>query len=138
MREFLFFFKKNGKIKVVWRFSVLAKAHQFTLGIYSLTKFFPNEEKFGLTSQMRRAAVSIPANIAEGYGRQSLQDYIRFLKISRGSLYELQTHLELSKRFSYINERYFQEYLERTNEIGRMLNSLIRKLETKKWSITIA
>lgn len=100
--------------------------------IYSIVKFFPNEEIYSLTSQVRRCVVSIPSNIAEGYGRQSLLEYIRFLRISRGSLNELQTQLELAFRFNYINENNLQNLMDKTNEIGRMLNSLISKLEAKK------
>jgi len=112
---------------VVWQ-----KSMALAESIYVITKYFPKEEQFGLISQIRRSAVSIPANIAEGYGRQSLPDYIRFLKISRGSLFELQTHIELSIRFSYLNENDFIDILNNTNEIGRMLNSLIKRLEAKK------
>lgn len=112
---------------IVWQ-----KGMDIAEEVYRCTNFFPDHEQYGLKSQVRRCVVSIPANIAEGYGRQSLVDYIRFLKISRGSLFELQTHLELAKRFGYINEIDFQELLFKSNEIGKMLNSLIKKLEAKK------
>ena len=112
---------------IVWQKSI-----ELAERIYHSTNHFPATEQFGLTSQIRRCVISIPANIAEGYGRQSLVDYIRFLKISRGSLYELQSHLELSNRLAFLNLRDFQEIIETSNEIGRMLNSLIKKLESKK------
>lgn len=112
---------------LVWQ-----KSMDLAQEIYSIVKFFPNEEIYSLTSQVRRCVVSIPSNIAEGYGRQSLLEYIRFLRISRGSLNELQTQLELAFRFNYINENNLQNLMDKTNEIGRMLNSLISKLEAKK------
>jgi len=95
--------------------------------IYGLTSRFPDEEKFGLISQMRRAAVSVPSNIAEGWGRSTTGSYIQFLRISRGSLYELETQLELSKDLGYVNESGKVEGL--FTEIGKMLNVLMKKLE---------
>lgn len=97
--------------------------------IYECSKNFPKEEKFGLTSQMRRCSVSIPSNIAEGWGRFSRKNYIQFLRISRGSLYELETQIIITKELNYIND---SESLERLIiEISKMLNSLIKKLEEK-------
>ena len=87
----------------------------------------PDNEKFGLTAQMRRAAVSIPSNIAEGHGRQSLPDYIRFLKIARGSLMELQTQLLLSEDLKFL--RIPLELSELQAETDRVLQALIRSLE---------
>jgi four helix bundle protein len=85
--------------------------------------------------QARRAAVSIPANIAEGYGRQSTQDYIRFLQIARGSLYELQTHLEIATRLGYIPDQAAAIAIESdVREIERMLSSLITKLKASSAS----
>ncbi len=98
--------------------------------IYKCSKDFPEEEKFGLTSQMRRCSVSIPSNIAEGWGRFSRKNYIQFLRISRGSLYELETQIIITKELNYIND---SESLERLIiEISKMLNSLIKKLEEKE------
>lgn len=97
--------------------------------IYDITKRFPDDEKFGLTSQMRRASVSIPSNIAEGWGRLSKKNYIQFLRISRGSLFELETQILITKQLNYIKD---SESIEQTIiEISKMLNSLIKKLEDR-------
>ena len=98
--------------------------------IYELTKTFPDDERFGLTSQMRRCSVSIPSNIAEGWGRLSRKNYIQFLRISRGSLYELETQILITKQLKYINDSESIESL--IIEISKMLNSLIRKLDEKE------
>ncbi len=84
---------------LIWQKSML-----ITTNIYNSTKQFPKEEIFGLTSQIRRCAVSIPSNIAEGYGRDSNKEYLRFLNISIGSLFEMQTQLEIAKNIKYLNE----------------------------------
>ncbi len=97
--------------------------------IYEITKTFPDDERFGLTSQMRRCSVSVPSNIAEGWGRLSRKNYIQFLRISRGSLYELETQILITKQLNYINDSKEVESL--IIEISKMLNSLIKKLEEK-------
>ena len=97
--------------------------------VYLLSKTLPRDEQYGLVSQIRRSAVSIPSNIAEGYGRGSTGDYVRFLLISRGSLYELQTQLEICLNLEYIVEASFQNQYEKSREVERMLSSLIRKIE---------
>ncbi|PHR74689.1 MAG: four helix bundle protein [Lutibacter sp.] len=99
---------------------------------YQITKNFPETEKFGLTSQIQRSAISIPSNIAEGYGRNSLNDYIRFLNISNGSLYELQTQIEIAYNLKYTNKETFEKVYENSREIERMMSSLIRKLKEKR------
>lgn len=96
--------------------------------IYKITSAFPNEEKFGLTSQMKRSAVSIPSNIAEGAGRNNPKEFYQFLGIALGSLAELETQSNLSNRLSYINEKSFEEKIERISEIRRMTYSLQQKL----------
>ena len=93
-----------------------------------LTHRFPDEEKFGLVSQMRRASVSIPSNIAEGAARNSASDYARFLTIALGSLSELDTQLELAKRLSYCDEENFHRLDEQQASISRMLIALRRKV----------
>ncbi len=100
--------------------------------VYLITKELPAEEVYGLTSQIRRSAVSIPSNIAEGYGRNSTSDYIRFLQIAGGSLYEMQTQLEICRNLEYISEETFSTTYEQSREIERMLSSLIAKLKQKK------
>lgn len=98
---------------------------------YSLTKCFPREEMLGLTSQIRRAAVSIPANIAEGNGREHTKEYIQFLRIAQGSLKELETHLLLAREVTISTPESVAPLLGQANEIGRMLRSLIRVLQAK-------
>jgi four helix bundle protein len=100
-------------------------------GACRLTKAFSREEEYGLTSQLRRSAVSIPANIAEGYGRKSTQDYLRFLNIATGSLFELQTLLEIGHTLEYIPDSSFKKHFEMTREVERMLSSLIKKVSGK-------
>lgn len=97
--------------------------------IYKSTKKFPKEEIFGLTSQIRRCSVSIPSNIAEGSGRESNKDFVRFLYISLGSLFEMQTQLEIAKNIEYLTEEEFNNLYEDSREIERMLVSLIKKLK---------
>jgi four helix bundle protein len=100
--------------------------------VYQMTKNFPKEENFGLTSQIRRSAVSIPSNIAEGYGRNSDTELLRFLNITSGSLYELQTQLEIGKNIQYMNEEDFNIVYAATREVEIMLISLINKIKQTK------
>ncbi len=101
----------------------------FVTNIYQVIKIFPKEEVYGLTSQIRRCAISIPSNISEGYGRNSTNDYIRFLQISMGSIFEIQTQLEIAKNLGYLNQTKFLEIYDMSREIERMLSSLINKLK---------
>ncbi|PVD50414.1 diversity-generating retroelement protein bAvd family protein [Terrimonas sp.] len=110
------------------KLSIWSKGHQLTLKIYMLTKCFPKEETFGLVSQMRRAAYSIPSNIAEGCGRNSVPDLKRFLTISSGSASELEYQLCLSKDLNYISEPLFKELEQEIIEIKKMLFSFSSKL----------
>lgn len=103
---------------IVWQ-----KAHQFVLNVYSFTKHFPKEEIFGLTSQFRRASISIAANIAEGYSKKGLKDKVRFFNISQGSLGECQYYLRLTKDLNYGEVEKLQNDLE---EIGKLLNAYTR------------
>jgi len=96
---------------------------------YLATKGFPMEERFGLTSQIRRAAASIPANIAEGQGRQHTREFLNYLSIARGSLMELETHLLLSPRVGLLVQTTLNPLLMMSDEIGRMLSGLRRALE---------
>lgn len=106
---------------------VWQKAHKFVLDIYQVTADYPRSEQFGLINQMRRAAVSICANIAEG-NKKSTKDYLRFLDISQGSLEESKYYLLLSCDLGYFtNEQFKQKYSE-AEDIGRMLNALSRSL----------
>lgn len=100
--------------------------------IYRVTKYYPREEQFGLTSQTRRAAVSIPANIAEGYGRDSRASYVNFLRIAQGSLKELETHLILASRVGITSQESVETMLDEADQIGRMLRSLISSIVNPK------
>jgi len=109
---------------IVWQ-----KAMSLVLKLYTETRSWPKDEVYGLTSQIRRSAVSIPSNIAEGYGRNSTGDYTRFLQIASGSLYEFQTQLEISFQLGYLNEEKYVEINSLSIEIEKMLSSLISKLK---------
>ena len=115
---------KSYRELIVWQ-----KGVDLSVRIYDATKSFPQEEAFGMTSQIRRSAISIPSNIAEGYGRSSQADFARFLKIASGSLYELQTQLEISKKIKYITSEQFDNIWNLSIEIGKMLSSLISKIQ---------
>ena len=104
------------------------KAHELALLVYSLTSNFPRHELVGLTSQVRRAAVSIPSNIVEGRGRGSKKDYKRFLYISRGSLEEVKYQLLLAKDLGYVELNQFEVASELAMEVGKLLNGLIKYL----------
>lgn len=115
---------KNFKELKVWE-----KSYQLSLSIYKITSKYPDDEKFGLTSQIRRAAVSIPSNIAEGYGRRTRADYIKFLHIAYGSCCELETQMLISIDLNYMNNEKGIEIMDNIKEVERMLKSLITSLE---------
>jgi len=108
---------------IVWQKSML-----LVTAIYKITANFPEDEKFGISSQIKRSAVSVPSNIAEGYGRNYKKDYARFLQISRGSLYECQTQLEIAVNLNFIGIEDLKEINNVSLEVEKMLNSLIKKL----------
>lgn len=108
---------------LVWQ-----KAMNLVTDVYALSKAFPASEIYGLTNQARRSAVSIPSNIAEGYGRRSTADYKRFLQIAAGSLFELQTQIEIAVNLNYIKREAFNDFFEKSKEVDRMLSSLINKV----------
>ena len=99
------------------------KAHYFRLLVYSITRSFPNDERFGLTSQFRRAAVSISANIAEGYKKISKADKLRFLNISEGSMEECRDYIILSKDLEYINSEQFMQLHDSLEEASKLLTA---------------
>lgn len=107
---------------------VWQKSHQFVLAVYQLTNDFPKTEIFGLTSQMRRATVSISANLAEGCGKNSMLDIANFFQISLGSLHETEYYLLLSKDLNYISIEMFDKRNSEIREIKAMLISLIKKI----------
>jgi four helix bundle protein len=96
--------------------------------IYSMTKGWPRDELFGLTAQVRRAATSIPANIAEGYGREHRGSYLQFLRIAQGSLKELETHLLIAERVGLVAKNGIAPLLQRVESVGKLLRLLLRKL----------
>jgi len=111
---------------VVWR-----EAMDIAELVYSLTRAFPREEAFGLTAQMRRSAVSIPSNIAEGFGRAQRQSYIQFLRIAQGSLKELETQAQLAARVGLLASESLSEFLGRSERLGKRLVMYVRSLEAK-------
>ncbi len=108
------------------------QAMQLAKGCYELTRRFPRDDLFGLTSQIRRAAASVPANIAEGNGRQNRGEYIHSLRIAQGSLKELETHLILSQQIGLTSATVADPILGRCDAVGKMLRALIRSLERKE------
>jgi four helix bundle protein len=107
---------------------VWQKARILVKDIYELTKLFPRYEQFGLADQMRRAAISIPSNIAEGFGRNSSKEFRQFLNIARGSCAELQTQVTLAKDLVYIDDKTFESNDAAIVEIYKMLNALIKRM----------
>ena len=103
-----------------------------TVQCYQATKAYPNNETYGLTSQIRRASVSVAANIAEGHGRDGTAHFVQFLRIAQGSLKELETHLIISERVGLLAKSEEMTLLASCDEIGRMLRSLIRTLQDKE------
>ncbi|MGI9552154.1 MAG: four helix bundle protein [Aurantibacter sp.] len=110
------------------KYKVWELGHQVTLDMYKLTKSFPKDEIYGITSQMRRAAYSIPSNIAEGCGRESDAEFKRFLIISQGSASELEYFTILAKDLGYLEESVYAKINDSVNKVRRSLNSLINKI----------
>ena len=111
---------------LVWQ-----KSMALVTEVYRASAEFPTHERYGLSSQIRRCAVSIPSNIAEGFGRHSTTDYIRFLTIANGSLYELQTQVEIALNLEYMESNIYDTLHEQTREIERMMSSLIQSLKRR-------
>jgi four helix bundle protein len=105
------------------------KAKSVALDVYRCTRRFPRDEVYGLSSQMRRAAVSVPSNIAEGKGRYSRKEFVQFLYHARGSLLELQTQLSIARDLDYIDLAAFKSLESQTEELGRILNGLINRFQ---------
>lgn len=116
---------KSYKDLLIWQ-----KGISITNLVYTLLKSFPTDEVYALTSQIKRSTISIPSNIAEGFGRNSVKSYLNFLKISRGSLFELETQLIIAENQNYIQDiELYNEILSSIIEEGKMINSYINKLE---------
>ena len=110
----------------IWKLS-----HQLVLEIYKISRMFPKEENFRITSQLLRAAYSIPTNIAEGMGRYTRKEFIYFLTIARGSVEECKYLILLSKDLGYLHENMFNELTQKYDSVGKMINSLINSLRKK-------
>jgi four helix bundle protein len=115
---------KNYKDLIAWQ-----RAMDLVEKVYLLTQRFPKEELYGLTSQIRRAVVSIPSNIAEGEGRNSSNEFVRFLSIAYGSLREVETQLLIAVRLNYLAQEDISEAQQLCDETGRILNGLMNKLK---------
>lgn len=113
----------------VWNESI-----QLVTDVYRMTRLFPKEEQFGLISQIRRAAVSIPSNIAEGSARASGKEFTQFLNISMGSAVELETQLIISRNLEYVSEKSYQYILLKLNTISKMIQGLIKSVKAKKFT----
>ena len=110
----------------VWKKSI-----DLTVDLYKVTERFPGDERFGLTSQIRRASVSIAANIAEGAGRRSNKEFLNFLSISQGSASEVETELLIAFRLEYVSEATFQGLMQKLDEIGRMITGLCSHIKSR-------
>ena len=122
----------SGEVRHYRDLLVWQKAMAWVEVVYALSRDWPTEERFGLISQVRRAVVSVPSNIAEGCARRATGDFIRFLSIARGSLAEAETQLVLAERLSYLSSSDTRSLLDSADEISRMLASLIGKLEDRR------
>ncbi len=116
---------KNYRDLIAWQ-----KAMDLVEHVYRVTLSWPQEELYGLTNQVRRAAVSVPANVAEGQGRGTSKELSRYLAIAVGSLYEVQTHLLISQRLHYSDEGEIETAMRCTNDVGRLLHRLMRSIAT--------
>jgi four helix bundle protein len=117
---------KGYRNLLVWQ-----NAHELTLLIYKASKIFPRDELHGLTNQMRRAAVSIPANIAEGYARAGKKELLQFLYIAKGSLAEVEYYVELSKDLEYIDRAMYENLEEKRQLVGKLLYGFIASIKRK-------
>jgi four helix bundle protein len=115
----------NFKELKVWKAGI-----EVSKMVFELTRSFPPDERFGLISQMTRAAVSIPSNIAEGCGRRSAKEFFQFLSVSLGSAFELETHIILAKEFNYISDEQHSSLTNRITEVQKMLSGLQKNLAT--------
>ena len=110
---------------------VWQRSMDLVVDCYRMTKGFPKSETYGLASQLQRAAVSVPANIAEGRQRQHSKEFLQHLSIACGSLAEVETHIQIAGRLDYIDDHQIKDVLEKTAELGKMLNGLRRSIEKK-------
>lgn len=119
---------KSYKDLLIWQ-----KGIDIVINLYALVVDFPKEEIYALTSQLKSASVSIPSNIAEGYGRNTTQSYIHFVRISRGSLFEMETQLIIAQKLNFIkNEDLYKQLMVQITEESKMINSFLNKLSSSK------
>jgi four helix bundle protein len=111
---------------IVWQKSIT-----LVTDVYVLTKSFASEEKYGIVSQMNRAAVSVPCNIAEGSGRESSKSYLQFLKVSKGSLMEVETLMVIAKKLNFITEKEYKIISDNVEELAKILQGLIKSIKQK-------
>jgi len=130
--------KETGKVESHRDLDVWRAGMDLTVTIYRLTGKLPPDERYGLVSQMRRAATSIPANIAEGHGRKTTGEFLQALSVSRGSLAELSTYLELSVRLEYVDRSDIEDAWALSVTSGKLLNGLMRSLESRKRHMSTA
>ncbi len=119
----------EARVRDFRELKVWQKAHQLALSVYRISNGFPTDERYGLTSQLRRTCVSIPANIAEGCGRRGAREMSRFLQIAMGSASELEYHLLLAHDLGLLDNQLHRELEEYTTEVKRMLSSFLQKLK---------
>jgi len=120
----------SSKVQSFRDLLVWQKSMDLTTAVYRITQSFPREEMFGLTSQLRRSAVSIPSNIAEGQGRLSTREFRQFLGVARGSNCELQTQLEIARRLGLGNSQLLNDAESLSHEVGKMIYAILGKLRT--------
>ncbi len=123
--------EKQKHIKSFTDLNAWKKGHNLALCLYKKTKNFPEEERFGLTNQLRRAAVSVPSNIAEGFSRPSYKDKQKFFYTALGSLSEVQSQLLLARDLGYLTTENFRELADRTIETSKLINGLIKGVKEK-------
>jgi four helix bundle protein len=116
------------KIETYKDLLIWQKAMKLSTEVYKIVKKLPKEETYSLSDQMRRAVVSIPSNIAEGYGRHTPKEYVRFLAVARGSAFELETQLLLCEQINYLHKSDIQPHLDIISELTKMISSLIHKI----------
>ncbi len=117
---------KNYQELIVWQ-----KGMDLVEAVYKASQAFPKEETYGLTSQIRRAVVSVPSNIAEGQGRKSTKEFLHFLSIALGSLREVETQILIAERLTYLNKKQTAPLLTLSSEVGRLINGLYNSLTRK-------
>jgi len=123
---------KNGAIKDFYDLDAWKKAHEFSLAVYRITKKFPTEERYGMTSQLRRAVTSVGANIAEGFSRYHFNDKVRFYHNARGSISETQNFLFLAKDIGCLNDGAFESLFRQSKDIAMLINGLIRSIDRQR------